>query len=273
MRLGLQLYSVREDLQKDFEGTLKKVKEMGYEAGELAGLYGLSAKEVKDAFEKAGLIPISAHVSHQDFMNGGIEDTIKLYKEIGCKYIAIPYLPNEYRYGNEKYNQVLADMKEIGKVCKKYGIVFMYHNHDFEFEKNDKGEYVLDALYSEIGPDLLQTEIDTCWANVGGVDPSEYVRKYTGRAPVVHLKDFVGSKTANMYKLIGIDDNTEKQSTQKFEYRPVGYGVQYIQQIVDASRDAGCEWLIVEQDEPSCGWSRLECAKRSVDYMKTVNYK
>ena len=273
MRLGLQLYSVREQLQKDFVGTLKQVKEMGYEAGELAGIYGLSAKEVKDAFAEAGLIPISAHVSYQDFVAEGFENLVKTYKEIGCEYIAIPYLPDEYRYGTDKYPKVVSDMKEIAKVCNKYGIVFMYHNHDFEFVKDENGEYVLDVLYKELGPELLQTEIDTCWANVGGVDPAEYLRKYTGRAPVVHLKDFVGGKTANMYKLIGIDSKEEKAEEQKFEYRPVGYGVQYIQEIVDAARDAKSKWLIVEQDEPSCGWSRMECAKRSVDYMKTVNYK
>ncbi|MBQ7411673.1 MAG: sugar phosphate isomerase/epimerase [Clostridia bacterium] len=269
MRLALQLYSVREDMEKDFLGTLKKVKEMGYEGGELAGLYGKSAREVKAFCAEADLIPVSAHVAYQDLMPD-IDGLVKAYKEIGCKYIVIPYLPDNLRYGTEKYPQVVEDMKKIGEVCKENDIILLYHNHDFEFQKTDDGRYVLDALYEEIGPDLLQTEIDTCWVNVGGENPCDYVRKYTGRAPVVHLKDFYGSKSKNMYKLIGIE-NEEEQSAS-FEYRPLGYGVQNIQAIVDAAKDAGASWIVAEQDEPSMGKTRLECAKMSIEYMKDINY-
>ncbi|MBQ3040807.1 MAG: sugar phosphate isomerase/epimerase [Clostridia bacterium] len=265
MKLGLQLYSVREDLEKDFLGTLKKVKAMGYDGGELAGLYGNSASEVRAMFEEVGLVPISAHVSYQDLMLD-IEGTVKAYKEIGCQYIVIPYLPQDLRYGSEKYPKLVEDMKVIGKVCNENGITLLYHNHDFEFERTEDGEYVLDALYTEITADLLKTEIDTCWVNVGGENPCDYVRKYTGRAPVVHLKDFHGSKSENMYKLIGIDSTEEQSNT--FEFRPLGYGVQKIQDIVDAARDAGALWVIAEQDEPSMGKSRLECAQMSIDYMK-----
>lgn len=269
MKLALQLYSVREDLEKDFLGTLKKVKEMGYEGGELAGFYGKSAQEVKEMFEEVDLVPISAHVSYQELMVD-IEGVVKMYKEIGCKYIVIPYLPQDLRYGSPKYPQLLADMKIIGQVCKDNDIVLLYHNHDFEFEKTEDGKYVLDALYEEIGEELLQTEIDTCWVNVGGENPCDYVRKYTGRAPIVHLKDFFGSKSKNMYKLIGIDDNEEQSAS--FEFRPLGYGVQNIQAIVDAAKDAGASWIVAEQDEPSMGKTRLECAKMSIDYMKDVEY-
>ena len=270
MKLGLQLYSVRDDLEKDFLGTLKKVKEMGYEGGELAGLYGHSGKEVKAMFEEANLIPISAHVAYQDLMVD-IEETVKIYKEIGCKYIAIPYLPNELRYGTDKYPEVVANIKKIGEVCNKYGIVLLYHNHDFEFAKTENGAYALDELYTEVTEDLLKTEIDTCWVNVAGENPSAYVRKYTGRAPVVHLKDFVGERNNNMYKLIGIESE-EKEVVNTFEYRPLGYGKQNIQDIVDAAKDAGASWIIAEQDEPSMGKSRLECAEMSIKYMENIKY-
>lgn len=270
MKLGLQLYSVRENLEKDFLGTLKKVKEMGYEGGELAGLYGHSAKEVKAMFDESNLIPISAHVSYQDLMTD-IEGTVKIYYEIGCEYIAIPYLPEELRYGTDKYSEVVANIKKIGEICNKYGIELLYHNHDFEFVKTESGAYALDELYAEVSSDLLKTEIDTCWVNVAGENPCEYVLKYTGRAPVVHLKDFVGEKNANMYKLIGI--NSEEQEVKNtFEYRPLGYGKQNVQNIVDAARDAGAQWIIAEQDEPSMGKSRMECAEMSFQYMENIDY-
>lgn len=270
MKLGLQLYSVREDLEKDFLGTLKKVKEIGYEGGELAGLYGKTAKEVKEAFKEADLIPISAHVAYQDLIPN-IEENVKIYNEIGCKYIVIPYLPENLRYGTDKYPDVVCDIRKIGEVCAKFGITLLYHNHDFEFAKNEDGNYVLDVLYEEIPENILQTEIDTCWVNVAGENPCDYVRKYTGRAPVVHLKDFYGEKNKNMYKLIGIDSE-EKEVENTFEFRPLGYGKQDVQAIVDAAKDAGASWVIAEQDEPSMGKSRMECAEMSYKYMQTIKY-
>lgn len=270
MKLGLQLYSVRDEMEKDFFGTLQKVKAMGYEGGELAGYFSYTPEEVKDMFAKAGLEPISAHVSYNELISG-IEKTVKNYKLIGCKYIAIPHLPEELRYGKEAYTEVVENIKKIGKVCNENGIVLMYHNHDFEFEKTTDGEYVLDALYNEVSSDLLKTEIDTCWVNVAGVNPCEYVEKYTGRAPVVHLKDFFGERNANMYELIGVDSK-KVEKKNNFEFRPLGYGKQDIQAIVDSAKKAGAKWLIAEQDSPSMGLTSLESVQKSADYMKTIKY-
>lgn len=269
MKLGLQLYSIREQLEKDFYGTLEKVKNMGYEGCEFAGLYGCDPSCINKKCKELGLEPISAHVTYDELI-ADTEKAVNIYKTIGCKYIAVPYLPENLRYGTEAYPTVVENIRKIGEVCNANGITLLYHNHDFEFAKNDKGNYVLDELYNEVDSSLLQTEIDTCWVNVGGENPSEYVRKYTGRAPVVHLKDFVGSKSQNMYKLIGIESNEKQDNT--FEYRPLGHGVQKIQEIVDAAKDAGAEWLIAEQDSPSMGKTPLECVQMSMDYMKNIKY-
>ena len=270
MKLAIQLYSVRDDLQNDFFGTLEKVKELGYDGCEFAGLYGKDPQEIKDFCAKLDLVPISAHVAYQDIIPD-IEKAVDTYNKIGCKFMVIPYLPEDLRYGAEKYPQIVSDMKKIGEACKKAGITLLYHNHDFEFQKTENGEYVLDALYNEISSDLLMTEIDTCWVNVGGENPSEYVRKYTGRAPIVHLKDFAGDKNEHMYELIGIE-NEKKEVKSTFEFRPLGYGKQNIQSIVDAARDAGAGWVVAEMDSPSMGLTPMECMKKSIDYMKTIKY-
>ena len=99
---------------------------------------------------------------------------------------------------------------------------------------------------------------------------SKYVLKYTGRAPVVHLKDFAGSKSENMYELIGIDKKVEHTNT--FEFRPVGFGNQNIPDILAASEKAGAGWVVVEQDQPSMGKTPLECAKMSRDYLKLLGW-
>ena len=267
--LGIQLYSVREELEKDFEGTLKKVKELGYDGVEFAGLYGNDPELIKKMCEEIGLTPISAHVPFADMMAD--PDILKDYAVIGCKYVVIPYLTEEYRPGQEKFSEVIEGAKMLGEKARSLGMTLCYHNHDFEFVKLD-GEYALDILYKEVPADLLQTELDTCWVNVGGENPADYIRKYKGRTEIVHLKDFNGGKSENMYALIGIDEGEKKEdeSLNKFEFRPVGSGVQNFPAILEASKEVGASWVIVEQDEPSLGKSRMECAEMSINYLNSL---
>ncbi len=265
--VGIQLYSVRDDAERDLRGTLQALKEMGYDGVEFAGLYGHTPEELCDLCAEIGLIPLSAHVPYVDLVRDPAFE-VEQYATIGCKYIAIPYLTEEYRPGAALFDEVIKNAAIIGEAAKKHGITLLYHNHDFEFVKLD-GKYALDVLYDTVPADLLQTELDTCWVNVGGEDPASYLRKYTGRAPVVHLKDFVGEKSENMYALIGIDKKAEPAS-DAFELRPVGSGKQDFPAILEAARDAGSEWVVVEQDEPSMGLSRLECAAKSRAYLKSI---
>ena len=271
--IGIQLYSVRDDLAADFEGTIKAVAEMGYDGVEFAGLCGKAPEEVKAICEKYGVKPISAHVPFVEMM-ADPEKVIGDYAKIGCEYVAIPYLTEEFRPGHERFADVINGAKVLGDVCNKYGIKLLYHNHDFEFVKID-GEYALDILYKEVSSELLATELDTCWVNVGGENPAKYIKKYTGRAPVVHLKDFVmpGKKPEKMYALIGIDDGAQSKepAEEAFGFRPVGYGVQDFEAIFAASEEAGAKWLIVEQDQPSMEKAPLECAKMSIDFIKKIN--
>ena len=268
--VALQMYSVRDFMDKDLEGTIKKVAEIGYDGVEFAGTYGRTAAELKAICEKYGVKPISAHVPY-DEMKKDIEGVIKYYKELGCEYIVIPYLVPEYRPGTDGFAEVIENAKKFGEVAAKNGLTLQYHNHDFEFVKLD-GEYALDVLYSTVPAEYLKTQIDTCWANVGGEDPAKYVLKYTGRAPTVHLKDFSGVKGENMYALIGIDDKKDtKASNEQFSLRPCGSGCQNFEAIIDASKKAGAKWLIIEQDNASDGLTSLECAEKSFNYIKGLN--
>ena len=266
--IAVQLYSVRQEAQADLFGTLSKIKEMGYNGVEFAGLYDHSPADVRRMCEEIGLVPVSAHVPYTDML-ANPEKVIGQYAEIGCKYIAVPYLTPEHRPGTPAFPEVIKNIAYLGSIAKSFGIQLLYHNHDFEFVKID-GKYALDILYEEVGADLLATELDTCWVNVGGVNPAEYIRKYTGRSPVVHLKDFYGEKSDDMYELIGIDSKPPKRPSG-FEFRPAGKGLQNFPEILAAAHDAGANWVVVEQDKPSMGLTPLESIKASIDYLKTIN--
>ena len=259
--IAIQLYSVRDDMEKDFAGTIRKLKELGYDGVEFAGLFGKTAKEVKEICEEVGIVPLSAHVSFTDMFKN--PDLLKVYAEIGCKYVVIPH----FSLDKEKIGELVDGAKMLGQKAKSLGMKLCYHNHDFEFQKVN-GEYLLDILYREVPADLLEAEIDTCWVNVGGENPADYVRKYSGRANILHLKDFAGKKSDNMYALIGVDDDKQNES-KEFEFRPVGYGVQDFDEILQAADESGTKWVVVEQDEPSLDKSPIECAKLSIEYLKS----
>lgn len=266
--VAVQLYSVRDNMAEDFEGTIKKVKEMGYDGVEFAGLFDHAPEKVKAICEENGLVPISAHVSYDELI-ADPEKVIGDYATIGVKYIAIPYAVEERRPGAELFDETVEGIRKFAGIAKKYGITMLYHNHDFEFKKVD-GVYGLDLLYSTLSADELQTELDTCWVNVGGENPAEYVKKYTGRAPVVHLKDFEGSKSEQMYELIGIKQE-KKEVENTFRFRPVGHGKQNFPAILEAAVEAGASWVVVEQDQ----WydtPALECAKMSREYLKSLGW-
>ena len=269
--IALQLYSVRDDMKDDFKGTLKKVKEMGYDGVEFAGLFDLDGATVKAYCEEVGLIPISAHVPLKEMLED-LEGTLNTYKEIGVKFIAVPYVDADRRPGTEGWLPTIEAVAKIGAAAKEKGLTLLYHNHDFEFTKVD-GEYGLDMLYRMVSPEYLQTELDTCWVNIGGENPADYIRKYDGRCPVVHLKDFYREKVdadEPLYELIGIKSEAKKPKKKNFEFRPVGKGMQDFPAILKASEKAGATWVVVEQDNPSMEKTPMECAEISVNYLKSI---
>ena len=267
--VAIQVYSVRKDAEADLRGTLTALRDMGYDGVEFAGLYGHSAAEVRELCRELGLVPISAHVPYVDMLKDPA-GVLSQYAEIGCKYVAVPYLSPEHRPGTPNFEYVVEFIGIIAKAAKKLGIQLLYHNHDFEFIRLD-GKYALDILYDTVPAELLATELDTCWVNVGGEDPAAYIEKYSGRAPVVHLKDFSGEKSDDMYELIGIEKKAPKRPSN-FEFRPFGFGYQNVPNILDAAVKAGAEWVVVEQDQPSMDRTPLECVKLSRDYLKLLNW-
>jgi len=245
--VALQLYTVRDFTEKDLAGTLKEVKEMGFDYVELAGTYGKPAAELRAIFDEIGLTAISAHVGLDAFeadMNG----TVETYKSLGCKYIGIPWLGKEKLPGGENWAATKESFKKVAAALKTAGITLMYHNHAHEFEKLPSGEYINDALFAEL-PEV-ETEIDTGWVHAVDLCPAEYIIKYAGRCPVVHLKD------------------TDKNAK---EDRPTGQGTQDMPAITKAATAGGAKVLVVELDN-AVGMTSLEAAKQGVAYMKSLGY-
>lgn len=248
--IGLQVYSIREEAETDFINAMKAVKDMGYDGVELAGIYGHRPEEIRDWLKEIGLNSVSAHVPYNE-LRDNLEKTVAVYATIGCNYIAIPYLIEEERYGTKAYEEFIEYIPRIAEECRKYDMVLMYHNHDFEFQKTEKNEFILDDMFQRVPSNVLQAEIDTCWVKASKVDPISYINQYKGRSPVVHLKDFTGNLPV--------------------EFTPIGQGVQDIKGILEASITSGAKWVIVEQDSHSLN-SPMEDIKLSITYLKSLGW-
>ena len=273
LKVGLQLYSVRDEMSKDMDATLKKVKDMGYDYVEFAGYFGKTAEEVLSLLKKHDLKCMSVHQAYEVFLKDE-EESVSFLKKIGAKYSAMPWLDIDRHAGSDNFEQTKEEFIRVGNILKDAGITHLYHNHDFEF-KTHEGKYLLDWLFESLPEDLLETQIDTCWVKYAGIDPAEYIKKYTARAPIVHLKDFVSDENSSgpVYDLIDeegkVGDRETSLSDNGFDYRPLGQGIQDFPSIIEAASQAGVTYLIVEQDESNT-CSQLEAAKISREYLRSL---
>lgn len=241
--VAVQLYTLREEASRDFAGTLERVAEIGYKGVEFAGYGNLTASKLKDTLEKLGLKAAGSHVG-LDQLKDRLDEVIDYNLEIGNKYIVCPW--NQYGSHND-YIETARLFNKIGEKCKEKGLQFCYHNHSHEFASYN-GEHGLDILYRETDPELVMAEIDTYWVKYAGLDPAEYIKKYSGRTPLIHLKDM---------------DNGEDRA-----FAEIGNGILDFNSIINAAQDSGAEWLIVEQDV--CKRPAIESVKISFENLKRI---
>lgn len=201
--LGLQLYSVRDQLAADYQGTLKEVHALGYREVEAAGFYKRSAAEVKADMQSAGLHLVSAHYSAGTIQQQGLKSILEFHRGLGTAHFIIcsfPGFPNSagknMSFDQQVNSFTLDDWKwnaeqfnKWGKQVKDAGFQFGYHNHTMEF-RSQQGVVPYDLLLKDTDPSLVIMELDCGWVTVGGGSPEHYLRTYPNRIKMLHVKDF-----------------------------------------------------------------------------------
>jgi sugar phosphate isomerase/epimerase len=224
--IGLQFYTLREDAQRDFVGTLKQVAALGYAGVEFAGYGELSAAQLRAVLDDLGMASIGAHVPLEVAVSD-INAVIDYHLTLGSATVTIPWLAESLRGEKASWLSVAAQLREIGAACRAQGLQLCYHNHDFEFARFD-GVYALDLLYDAVDPALLQAELDLYWVKKAGEDPAAYVKKFAGRVPLLHIKDMANDADGS--------------------FAEFGEGVIDWEPVFAAAPAAGVRWYIVEQD-------------------------
>jgi len=187
--LGIQLYTLREEMSRSVPHTFHQLARIGYREVEFAGYFDHDAGELRRLLDEYGLVAPSSHVSLQ-LMQSEPEKTIEFAVALGHRYLVIPSLPAEQRQNIDQYRHIAEAFNRLGEKCKGAGLRFAYHNHAFEFDVID-GQVPYDVLLAETDPELVGMEMDVYWVSKAGRSPAQYITEWPGRFPLWHLKDML----------------------------------------------------------------------------------
>lgn len=242
--VAVQMYTLRDESEKDFAGTLKKVAELGFDGVEFAGYGGLTPIEVKALLDELSLQAASSHIPLEELENN-LAQVIEDQKILGSKYVVCPYLMEERR-SEKDYKTLISVLDQAGEACRREGITLLYHNHDFELERLSDGRTALEAIFDDTNPDNVKTEFDVYWLTKAGENPVEWMNRYKNRTPLVHLKDMTTDE-------------------EQF-FAELGTGGVDIEAVLNSGEEAGVKWWVVEQDFSRR--SPLESIEMSIQYLK-----
>jgi sugar phosphate isomerase/epimerase len=269
-RIGVQLYTVRDAMQQDMDGTLAKVAAIGYKEVELAGFsidqgnvmyFGHTPQDLKAALDRHGLPAISTHVNYKSLSPENFDKVLDASKVLGHEYIVNPWIDEDVRKQPDGWKQAAATFNRAGEASKKAGMQFAYHNHWFEYFPVD-GKLPYDILLQETDSNSVKMEMDLCWTVIGGADPVTYFEKYPGRFPLVHVKD--------MKKLPKVDTSGAQNFGDSLDdMTEVGSGVIDWKRIFAHADKAGLKHYIVEHDKPKDGFDSI---KISYQYLKGLRF-
>lgn len=253
--VGLQLYTLRDDLQKDMTGTLKQVAAIGIKEVEIYDLYGKSPAEFAKILKDDGLTAPSGHYMTRH-LQGNWEKEIEDAKTVGLKYMVNAILDPEERKSLDDYKRLAELYTKAGEQTRKAGIQFCYHNHNFEFHKFD-GVMPYEYLLKTLDPKFVQFEMDCFWVTHAGQDPVAYFKKYPGRFPLIHVKDMKDHPAPSQEK----DDKLGM-------FAPVGHGTIDWKRIFAAAPTGGMKHYFIEQDW--CEQPPLEAVKMGYTYLHSL---
>jgi sugar phosphate isomerase/epimerase len=263
-RLGVQLYTVRSVIEKDFDGTLAKLASIGFAEVEFAGYYNQTPRQVRDALKRHHLTAPSAHIDYASLTGDKWAKAIESAHTVGHAYLVNAWVDESIRKEPDAWKRIAETYNKAGEVSKRAGIQFAYHNHNFEFAplKDAGGKLPYDLLLESCDPALVKMELDLCWIAAAGNDPLDYFRRYPGRFPMVHVKGLkkVPERTGEAVPIDRIlPELTDVGHDDVIDWK----------RIFAQSRTAGIKHYFVEHDVPKAPFDSL---KASHDYLSRLQF-
>lgn len=247
IELGIQLYSVRDECQRDLPGTLKALRDMGYGEVEFFTFYGKTAAEIGRLLADTGLRCRSAHY-HYPVLAGELDREIDYASVLGLHYMVSAWIPEELRKTRDDYVRIAETLNRAAEQCRKAGIQLLYHNHNFEF-RSFEGQTAFDLLMKNTEPSIVRLEIDCYWMAAAGVDPVSYLSS-PSRCSLLHIKD----RKSGYKPTVEMNEGTAP-------FAVLGKGAIEYGRILTAAKNAGVKLAYIDQD--ACDGDPMMCADES----------
>ncbi len=267
--VGVQLYSVRDDMEADPLATLTKLSKMGYVYLEHANyvnrkFYNYSPAEFRKVLDGLGLKMISGHTvmgkEHWDAAKNDFTDAWKLTVEdaavLGQKWVTSPFMEDSMRDNYDDFKRYMDVFNKSGELCKKHGMKFGYHNHDFEFSQKLNGQKLFDIMMTSINPDLVSMQLDIGNLYNGGAVAIDVINQYPGRFDILHVKDEIKATSG----------------TEPYESTILGEGIVNAKQVVDQATKTGGTYCYIIEQESYGKKTPLDCVKEDLAIMKKWGY-
>lgn len=265
---GLQLYSIRDDMRADPVGSLKMLAAMGYEHVEHAGysdrmFYGFQAAEFRKILDDLGLKMVSGHVEFvsrdwdrdlADFSDRW-KYTVEDAAIVGQDYVVTPWLEESIRAGYDEFRYFMDVYNRCGEMCRRSGMKFGYHNHDFEFSQKFDGKSLFDIMMDSIDPEMVVVQLDTGNLYGGGAVAMDVVNRYPGRFENVHVKDVLPA-----------------DGEGRFESTIIGEGIADVRNVLDQIRKTGGAQTVIIEQESYQEKTPMECARENLRILRNWGY-
>lgn len=242
---GLQLWTVRDQLSGDRDGTLRRVADMGYRAVELPGLPGVTIRDMQAGLQRCGLKAPAMHTGYVE-LGRNLDSVIEDAQLLGAEFLVCPSIDAAQRATSDDWKRVCESLGRAGRALRRRGLSLAYHNHDFEFEPLADGSIPFDVMLKETDPSDVKLELDVYWLAKAGRDPVQSLRDNRGRVPLVHLKD------------LGANGDTVE----------LGAGVLLMEQIICTALAVGVKHLFVEQDNSTDPLSSIQTSFRFLERLQ-----
>jgi len=261
--IGVQLYTVRTEMEKNVEATLARIAAIGFKEVEFAGYFERTPAAIRDLLKANGLTAPAAHIDYNSLSEANLPKAIDAAATIGHTFLVNPWIDETMRKQPDIWPRVAATFNRAGEQCRKAGIQFAYHNHNFEFSST-AGPLPFDVLLQRCDASLVKMELDLCWVEGSGLDPVTYFKKYPGRFPMVHVKDLtrVPTRAAAEKTALSLDD-------LKKDMTDVGKGVIDWKRILASAGPAGVKHYFVEHDAPAAPFDSITT---SYGYLRKLTF-
>lgn len=247
IRYASPTFLFRDQCPTQLKQIMKQLAAIGFDGLELYGMFGFSSDEILDFCTESGLEIACDHIHYDEFSENTL-DAITRRTALGAKYLTIDNIPEQLLPGSPDFPKAVSEIERISRLCKHHDVQLLYHNHGYDLMRKVDDVPILEIILDSIDPELLKFQPDLGWLALGGGDPAYYLKKYSSRCPIIHLKDYFATAPTLLESPFPLGNHRGGVEYNFFEFRPSGYGIMNFPALMPKILACNPEWITTDHD-------------------------